>query len=257
MSRRRSRKQNNKSDITYLNNIITLNGVTTDSGATQKNWTIYDIKGIKAMTPNQHDMFEAFFNDQNICALGYPGTGKTFCAMYLAFIESLDKKYPIDHVKVIRSVVPTREVGHLPGTLAEKTAVFEAPYRDICMELFGKSATWENMKQRGIVSFESTSFLRGVTWDNTMVIVDECQNLTWHELNTVVTRLGTNSKIILVGDIQQDDLNKKHNDVSGIRKMTKVCEKMNEFSVIQFSEHDIIRSPFVKSWIITAQSVKE
>ena len=222
-----------------------------NEGPRKKHWSIHDLKAIHPLTPLQEDMFHAWFNDLNVCAHGSAGTGKTFLALFLAMSDLLDQNQ--QKVIIVRSAVPTREVGHLPGTIEEKLAAYERPYHDILWELFGKASTYEDMKEAGLIEFMSTSFIRGLTWDNAIVIVDEGENMTWHEINSIMTRLGDNSRVIFTGDLVQTDLDKRKNDVTGMGTFLKVIKNMSCFTDIKFTKHDIVRSGFVKSWIIATE----
>lgn len=222
-----------------------------NEGPRRKHWSIHDLKAIQPLSPVQGDMFHAWFNDLNVCAHGSAGTGKTFLALYLALNEVLQRNQ--QRVIIVRSAVPTREVGHLPGTLEEKLAAYETPYEDILHELFGRSSTYHDMKEAGLIEFMSTSFIRGLTWDNAVVIVDEGENMTFHEIYSIMTRLGENSRVIFTGDLVQTDLDKRKNDVSGMAGFMDVIKNMSCFEDIKFTKHDIVRSGFVKSWIIAAE----
>lgn len=218
-------------------------------GPKQKRWTKHDLEPLRPLTPAQHDMFHAYIAEKkHIVAHGYAGTGKSLVAIFLALQDLLNPDSMIDKVIIVRSAVPTRELGHLPGTLDEKQAIYEAPYADMFEFLLGKKTSYDDMKAAGFVHFCTTSFVRGLTWDNAAVIVDESQNMNWAELDSVITRLGQYSKIILCGDTNyQCDLKR---EVSGFREAMPIFERMESFEVVQFSEHDIVRSAFVKSWIM-------
>ncbi len=193
-------------------------------------------------------MFHAWINFEHLCAHGSAGTGKTFLAFYLALQEVLNKQQ--QKIIIVRSAVPTREVGFLPGNLEEKMQQYEEPYRDILWELMGRHSTYEDMKAAGLIEFHSTSFLRGLTWDNAIVIVDESENLTFHEIDNVMTRLGENTRIILTGDTKQTDLDgSKKMGEEGLSKAKRIFESMKTFGMIEFTVDDIVRSKTVKSWI--------
>ena len=148
---------------------LLLNHKAIQEGPKRKTWSTHDLKSIKPLTPTQDEMFHAWFQGDHICAHGSAGTGKTFLALYLAFLEILETQNQ-NRIILVRSAVPTREVGHLPGTLEEKTALYELPYHDICWELFGRKTTYQDMKDAGVIEFMTTSFIRGLTWDNAIVI---------------------------------------------------------------------------------------
>ena len=143
----------------------------------KKHWSIHDLATIKPMTATQQFMFEEYMNGQHICAHGHAGTGKSFVGLYLALNDILSPHTETRRIIIIRSVVPTRDVGHLPGTLAEKAAPYELPYKDMFEMFLGRSSSYDDLKEAGIVEFHTSSFIRGLTWDNTVVVVDECQNM--------------------------------------------------------------------------------
>jgi phosphate starvation-inducible protein PhoH len=255
MSARRNRRQSNRSsELILINNNIKA----VEEGPVRKHWTKHDIKTIRPLTANQHNMFSQYFKGDNLVAYGSAGTGKTFLALYLALCDVLDGNKPQDHVIIVRSAVTTRELGFMPGTLEEKVSLFENPYRDILNELFGRFGTYDNMKEANLIRFVTTSYVRGVTWDDALVVIDEGQNMTSHEIHSIMTRIGNNSRVIFTGDLAQNDLtNGKRAESSGMKRMLKIAEKMKEFSSVYFTVDDIVRSEFVKSWIIASESVEE
>ena len=203
------------------------------------------------LTENQKKFFDAYKKQEYFIALhGVAGTGKSFIAMYKALEEVLDKGTPFDKVIIVRSAVPSREVGHLPGTLEEKTDIYTQPYIQICHTLFGRSDAYEMLVNQDNIEFVSTSFIRGMTFDDCIIIVDEMQNMTFEEIDTVMTRVGSRSKIIWCGDYRQTDLNKKKNDMSGILKFFEIAELMGDFTKIEFTPEDIVRSSLVKDYIL-------
>jgi phosphate starvation-inducible protein PhoH and related proteins len=212
----------------------------------------FKLKHITPLTQNQRIAFEAFNKNKNLVLYGYAGTGKTFIALYLAF-EKLLNNNNYKKICIIRSAVPSRSIGFLPGTKQEKSVVYEMPYINICNELFGSTDSYKNLKNKGILEFEITSYLRGVTLDESIIIIDEWQNMTWEELYTILTRVGNNSTVILSGDINQCDLIKEE---SGFRTMKKVLEKMPSIHFQNFEIDDIVRSGFVKSLIVANEQVK-
>jgi len=214
-----------------------------------KSLSKHDLKAIKPLTTSQEQMMKSYFSGSSILATGSSGTGKTMLALYLALNDMLDKQQPYKNINIVRSVVPTREVGYLPGGLEEKIEIYEAPYRDLFSFLFDMPTSYNKFKQFGKVNFMPTSFLRGQTWDDTVVVVDEAQNLNFHEINTIMTRIGHNSKIIIAGDSNQSDLYKSKHDSSYLDKLSEVLKNNKFFDVIHFNKHDIVRSDFVKSWI--------
>lgn len=246
------KKGSRNGETKFLEEALIQNGTARRNGPKRKTWSVHDLKTIKPLTPSQEDMFHAFFNFDHICAHGTAGTGKTFLAFYLAFNEVLNPKTPQNRIILVRSVVPTRDVGFLPGDLEEKVAVYESPYKDICYELVGRRSTYEDMKDADIIQFMPTSFIRGLTWDDAIVIVDECQNMSFHEINSIVTRLGKNARIIFTGDTNQTDLRPGE---CGMNKLLKVVSNIETFEMIEFGHDDIVRSEIVKSWIIATEEV--
>lgn len=247
----RKRKQRTSAQIVHLNEALLENGRAMQEGPKRKSWTRHDLKYVKPLTPSQTEMFHDFFNGQQICAHGSAGTGKSFVAIFLALNE-LFRNEDIDKIIIVRSAVPTRDMGFMPGTLEEKEMYYELPYQEMFADLLGRKSSYQDMKDAGVVKFCTTSYVRGVTWDNAVVVVDEGQNMTWQEINSVITRLGQSSRLIVVGDLLQTDLRKKH-ESTGMDQFIEVANKMRQFSVIRFTHHDIVRSEFVKSWIVACE----
>ena len=209
------------------------------------------LKKFDPLTDNQKKFFDAYkIGDYFIALHGVAGTGKTFCALYKAIEEVLDKSNPFSKIIVVRSAVQSRDMGHLPGDVAEKMEIYEQPYRQICETLFGRKDAWDRLEEQGYVKFISTSFIRGMSFDDAIIIVDEMQNMTYEEIDTVMTRVGYRSKIIWCGDYRQTDLNKKKNDVSGILKFFDIAQHMSSFTRIEFTVDDIVRSSLVKDYIL-------
>ena len=157
-----------------------------------------------------------------------------------------------DRLVVIRSMVPTRDMGFMPGTKEEKEDVYTAPYKAIADELFGDKGSWNKAMNTKKISFDSTSFIRGVTIDNAVILVDEMQNLNFHELDSVITRVGRNSRIIFSGDHLQTDF-KFSDDKSGIYKFISIVEQLKNFEIVNFGWADIVRSDFVRDYIMTKE----
>jgi phosphate starvation-inducible PhoH-like protein len=210
-----------------------------------------DMKTFQPLTENQNKFFQAYKQGDYFIALhGVAGTGKTFSALYKAIEEVLDKSNTFEKIIVVRSAVQSREIGHLPGSVDEKMEIYQQPYRQICETLFGRKDAWDRLEEQGHIEFISTSFIRGMSFDNAIIIVDEMQNMTFEEIDTVMTRVGNQSKIIWCGDYRQTDLNKKKNDVSGLLKFFDIAYHMDAFTRIEFTPDDIVRSSLVKDYIL-------
>ena len=211
---------------------------------------------IKPLTDNQKLVFDAYEDNKNLFLYGCAGTGKTFIAMYLALKEILSNKTPYEKLYVVRSLVPTREIGFLPGDHEDKAHLYQIPYQNMVKYMFKMpddpafEMLYDNLKAQETISFWSTSFLRGTTLDNAIVIVDECQNLNFHELDSIMTRVGNDSKIIFAGDVAQTDL-VKTNERNGILDFMKILQIMDEFSCLEFDVNDIVRSGLIRNYIIT------
>lgn len=209
------------------------------------------MKTFQPLTDNQKLFFDAYKRGDYFIALhGVAGTGKTFVALYKALEEVLDKSNPFNKIIIVRSAVPSREVGHLPGDIDEKTEIYRQPYQQICDTLFGRTDAYQRLEEQGHIDFISTSFIRGMSFDDAIILVDEMQNMTFEEIDTVMTRVGYRSKIIWCGDYRQTDLNKKKSDVSGILKFFDIAYHMSAFTKIEFTPNDIVRSSLVKDYIL-------
>lgn len=256
MGKRAKKYDGKKFEIDKLTRALEANGSAQREGPKRKKWTEHDIQAIKPMTATQEEMFHAWYNGFNICASGSAGTGKTFLALYLA-LQSILERGEQNRIIIVRSIVPTREVGFLPGNLEEKVEQYEIPYQDICHELVGRPSTYNDMKDAGVIEFIPTSFVRGLTWDNAVIIVDEAQNMSFHEIDSVITRIGQNTRVIVTGDTRQTDLieTKKGGPGSGMKILINVVKKMKEFSSMEFTVHDIVRSELVKAWIMATQDI--
>lgn len=215
---------------------------------------------INPKTENQHKLFEAYGEGKHLFVHGCAGTGKTFCTLYLALREVLNEfTYP-DKVYIVRSLVPTREIGFLPGSEEDKQAVYQIPYKNMVRSMFNLpddpsfEMLYGNLKQQETIKFWSTSFLRGTTLDNAIIIVDEFSNCNFHELDSIITRVGENTRIIFCGDTEQSDL-VKHNERSGVLDFMKIIKEMNDFEMIEFGVQDIIRSGLVKNYLVTKHNM--
>lgn len=213
---------------------------------------IDDLKTIGAMTETQGQFFSQYSQGAQAMLLhGSAGTGKTFIVLYKALEEVLDPSTQYEKVVIIRSAVASRDIGHLPGDQDEKTAVYMQPYIDMCEKLIPqKKGAFKRLIDTKAVEWMITSFVRGITLDDSIVIVDECQNMNDMELNSVLTRLGENSKIVLCGDFRQSDLYKHRTDMSGLQKFMVIAEDMKSFKIIEFTADDIVRSKFVREYIM-------
>jgi len=206
---------------------------------------------IRPMTINQSRVFKEFNRGQNLLLHGYAGTGKSFLSLYLALDEALVKKR-YKRVIIVRSAVPSRTQGFLPGTEAEKAAVYECAYTAIVDDLFGKGGTYRRLKDQKVIEFTTTSYLRGLTIDDAIVIIDEVQNMIDGEINTVMTRVGQNSRVIICGDFRQNDLVGRREE-SCIRSLMDTVWRMSSFSIIEMTHDDIVRSGLVKEWILARE----
>jgi predicted ribonuclease YlaK len=211
---------------------------------------------IEPLTDSQKKVFDAWVDDKNMILHGCAGTGKTFISLYLALREVLNPNTPYDKIYVVRSLVPTREIGFLPGDHEDKSALYQIPYKNMVKFMFEMpddnafEMLYNNLRAQETISFWSTSYIRGVTLDNCIIIVDEFANLNFHELDSMITRVGQDAKIIFSGDITQSDL-VKQNEKNGVLDFMKILETMEEFSCIEFGVEDIVRSGLVRSYIIS------
>lgn len=209
-----------------------------------------DLQPVKPKTDNQAKFFERYDSGKSQLVTGYPGTGKTFLAKYKAFEDVIDPQSDFNKIIIVRSSVPTRDIGFLPGSLAEKNEVYELPYKSICTELFNRGDAYGILKKHGILEFVTTSFIRGITVDRAIIIVDELQNMSTHEASSIITRVGIDCKIIFCGDLLQTDFTKSSD--KDIGDFIKILQNMpNEFSVTSFTAEDIVRSNLVKQFILT------
>ena len=210
---------------------------------------------IEPITENQKKLFESYSQDKHLVAYGTAGTGKTFITLYNALADILDETTPYEKIYLVRSLVSTREIGFLPGDHEDKADIYQIPYKNMVKYMFQmpSDADFEmlygNLKAQDSIKFWSTSFIRGTTLDNAIIIVDEFQNLNFHELDSIITRVGENSRIIFCGDASQTDL-VKTNDRNGIHDFLNILRKMPSFDIIEFGIDDIVRSGLVKEYII-------
>ena len=210
---------------------------------------------IQPLTENQEQLFKSYKEGKHLVAYGCAGTGKTFITLYNALKDVLDERTPYEKVYMVRSLVSTREIGFLPGDHDDKSALYQIPYKNMVKYMFqmATDADFEmlygNLKAQETIKFWSTSFLRGTTLDNAIIIVDEYQNLNFHELDSIITRVGENSRICFCGDARQSDLTKT-NEKNGILDFMKIIRSMPSFDVVEFGIEDIVRSGLVKEYII-------
>ena len=215
---------------------------------------------IKPLTDSQQKVFDAWDKAKNLFLFGCAGTGKSFITIYLALRDILDEKTPYDKLYIVRSLVPTREIGFLPGDHEDKANLYQIPYKNMVRFMFEMpddpsfEMLYANLKAQDTISFWSTSFIRGTTIDNSIVLVDESENLNFHELDSIITRLGVNSKIVFAGDAAQTDLTKAH-EKTGIMDFKKIIDDMDEFASIEFNVQDIVRSGLVKSYLISKMNL--
>jgi phosphate starvation-inducible protein PhoH len=207
----------------------------------QEAWTLADIR---PLTDNQDTVFKS---DKNLVLSGSAGTGKSFIACFLAAEDMVNKV--TDQIIIIRSAVPTRDLGFLPGNDKEKASIYEEPYFDIFSEILCRGDAYEILKKKDVVFFRTSSYTRGITFRDAVIIVDECQNMTLHELDSLITRVGDNCRIIFCGDFKQADLKK-----NGMHSFLEILKRMtDDFDLIEFTSDDIVRSEFLKRYIQTRE----
>jgi predicted ribonuclease YlaK len=217
---------------------------------------------IKPVGDTQKKVFEAWGKDKNIFLTGSAGTGKTFVLLHLALKDVLDKSTPHEKVILVRSLLPSRDIGFLPGTLEEKSNLYQDPYRILIKYLFEAPSeqdlaqAYDKLVGQGSLEFYSTSFLRGQTFDRSIIIVDEASNMIFQELDTIMTRVGQDSKICFAGDMAQSDLRKTNGDQDGYHNFQMILEEMDEFEVVEFGIGDIIRSGLVRSYLIAKSNMR-
>jgi phosphate starvation-inducible protein PhoH and related proteins len=210
-----------------------------------------ELRVFSPLTDNQKKFFDAYERgDYFVMLLGSAGTGKSFIACYKAIQEVFDKNSSFRRVVIVRSAVQSRDVGFTPGSIEEKMSLYEQPYMQIYHTLFNRRDAYEQLKESGRIEFVSTSFIRGMSFDDSIIVVDECQNMNWEELSTIMTRVGYRSKIIFCGDYKQTDLYRNNKDKSGLYKFHEVAKTMPSFTSIEFTTDDIVRSSLVKDFLI-------
>jgi len=211
-----------------------------------------NINRINPLTENQAKTFEAFDANKHLLLHGMAGTGKTFVALYLT-LKCVIYGKAAKPIVILRSVVPSRDMGFLPGKMEEKISVYEEPYRHLCAELTGHATAYEFLKDHGYIQFSTTSYLRGLTFHDNTIIVDEAQNCSGHELDTIITRVGDGCRIIFCADFSQTDL--KYDERKGFTSFMKILKNMSSFEHVEFTNEDIVRGPLVKEYITTKEQL--
>jgi len=215
-----------------------------------------ELEIIEPLTYNQRKVFESYKHGDNLVLHGCAGTGKTFLSSYLAIKDILERVDNKRKLIMVRSVVPTRDMGFLPGNITEKIKAYETPYKELFSNMFNRGDAYDILKGRGIIEFVTTSFVRGQTWDDAIIVIDEAQNLSFQELHSVITRVGENSRIIVCGDGKQDDLtSERFKEQSGLQQFLQVLYKMNSFRIHNFEPDDIVRSGLVREYILACESL--
>jgi len=210
---------------------------------------------IEPLTENQKRLFTSYAEGKHLVAYGTAGTGKTFCVLYNALRDVLSEVTPFEKIYLVRSLVPTREIGFLPGSHEDKSSLYQIPYKNMVKYMFQmpSDADFEmlygNLKSQETISFWSTSFIRGTTLDNCIIIVDELENLNFHELDSIITRVGENTKILFCGDASQSDL-VRLNEKNGVIDFMKIIRSMPSFGIVEFGVDDVIRSGLIKEYLI-------
>lgn len=231
-----------------------------EADSLKQEYNISELNLFVPMTKNQEILHKLYKKGYNVICDGVAGVGKTFSVLNLMLEELLNENSEYEQIVIVRSAVSTRDIGFLPGTETEKMEVFEKPYEQICNELFGKEKSSNNykaLKNSGYITFMSTSHIRGVTLRNSLILVDEVENMNYHEIKSVLTRVGSGSKIFLCGDYGQTDLIKSKHDKTGIERLKSVAEKMPSLEIVTFDKDDIVRSGFVKEFYLAEIELEE
>ena len=209
---------------------------------------IEDLLVFESLTERQNEFFSKWDNHEVQVLYGSAGTGKTFISFYKANEEVLDKGTHVDTLVILRSAVPSRDIGHLPGDIDEKGAIYELPYVEMCATMFNRPDAYYRLKEKKVIQFALTSFVRGITFDNAIILVDEVQNMNYQELYSVMTRVGYNSKIVFCGDFKQTDIRD-----GGLNKFMSVLKLMPNVAFYEFKKEDIVRSDIVKQFIVAEE----
>lgn len=213
----------------------------------------FELQNIVAKTDNQQKVFDLYDEGKNLFLYGSAGCGKSFLSLAIALKDMMDNG-SYQKIIIFRSAVASRDLGFLPGTEKEKIAVYEAPYKSIVNELFGRDDAYSILVDKDIIQFESTSFLRGLTYNNSLMFIDEIENMSFQELSTIYTRVGQDTRIILAGDIKQCDLNLKR-EISGFSDILSISKEMPSFGFVEFTLEDCVRSGFAKEFLIAQEKL--
>jgi phosphate starvation-inducible PhoH-like protein len=259
MTKRVARTKSTRDAVHDLEQALIENGKAFETPVKRKKWSSHDLKNVKPLTFNQIEAFQVWFQDDanHLAMLGSAGCGKSFLAIYFAMTELLRNPEKYHSIKIVRSIVQTRQIGALPGTVDDKKQPIFEVYNSLFAELFNKEATLKNMVDVGLVELVDTSYLRGATWNNCIVFVDEINNMNMHEINTVMTRVGKDTRIIIAGDEKQSDLAVSSNngrDKYEHLYFMSIIRKISSINVVEFGIEDIIRSNFCKQWIVATQT---
>lgn len=223
---------------------------------TKKQKLNFELVKIEPKTDNQKKVFESFREGKHLVLHGSAGTGKTFISMYLSLHEIIEEER-YEKLIIFRSAVPTHSQGFLPGSIKEKSSAFETPYNTICASLYNRTDAYLLLKNKNIIEFTTTSYVRGITLNNCIVFFDEFQSATDHEINSVITRLGENTRLILSGDVKQNDLYLEKSRVSGAGKICSILSQMREVEFVEFGIADIVRSGFVRNYLLTRERLEK
>lgn len=219
----------------------------------RQNTGLHRLPPLEPLTKNQEIVIDQFLKGNNMIVHGSAGTGKTFLALYLSLMELLgDKMYR--NIKIIRSIVPSRDIGFLPGTIEEKSAVYESVYIDLVNRIFERGDAYHSLKNKGMIEFHTTSFLRGTTFEDSLIILDEVQNFSDNEIVACITRLGSNCRLMVCGDTAQFDF-QKDKDKEGMFRLLKVADKMPSLKVVKMTPEDIVRDDIVRDFIIARENL--
>lgn len=214
--------------------------------------THFRMQRVEPLTDNQSLAMTAYNNGDNLLLHGMAGTGKTFLALALALQDMMAGDVVQKKVTIVRSVLPTRDIGFLPGSIEEKIGVYEAPYIALCTELFGRADAYSILKSKGVIEFIPTSFVRGVTIQDSIIILDEVNNCTFHEIDSIITRPGKNCRLLICGDMRQSDLTREQ-ERAGLGDFIRIVDRMKSFKHVEFEEEDIVRSDLVKEYLIAKE----